>query len=199
MSPQLIACHECDLLIEMPHEVVCNQTISCPRCGAKQYTHYKNAGNHTIAFSFTALILLAFPFLSFDAQGQVQTMSILAAALDLYSQGFILLASLVFAFVLLIPMTYLLAVLSLLVPIKLGFEPPFKIFLGKLISTMLPWAMAEVFIVGVLVALVKIIELADVIFGISFWAYAGFALFFVAASNIGSKRQLWRWISRVPS
>jgi paraquat-inducible protein A len=193
-----LACHECDQLIAMPQTLGRNQSLFCPRCKSKQLTNYANSLDHSIAFSVTALILLiianSFPFLSFEAQGQIRTISVLEASFDLYLQGFYMLAALVYAFVLLIPVLYLVAVLALLIPIKLGFKPPAAVIIGKAISMALPWAMAEVFMVGVLVALIKVIELADIVFGISFWAYSGFVLFFMAASNIASRHQLWHWI-----
>lgn len=193
-----IACHECDQLIAMPEVLGRNETLTCPRCMSKQLTNYANSLEHSIAFSLTALILLiianAFPFLSFEAQGQIKTISVIEASYDLYFQGFYLLSALVYAFVLLIPIFYLCAVLVLLVPIRLGLKPPAPVAIGKMISLALPWAMAEVFIVGVLVALIKVIELADIVFGVSFWAYSGFVLFFIAASNIASRHQLWKWI-----
>lgn len=193
-----IACHECDQLIVMPEALDRNQSLFCPRCNSRQLTNYANSLNHSIAFSLTALIFLlianSFPFLSFEAQGQNRTISVFEASYDLYMQGFYMLAALVYAFVLLVPVFYLCAVLVLLIPIKLGFTPPAPIAIGKAISLALPWAMAEVFIVGVLVALIKVIEVADIVIGVSFWAYLGFVIFFIAASNIASRHQLWQWI-----
>jgi len=193
-----IACHECDQLIAMPEVLERNQSLICPRCHSKQLTNYANSLDHSIAFSLTALILLvianSFPFLTFESQGQVRTITLVEASYDLYLEGFYLLAMLVYAFVVFIPVFYLVAVLILLIPIKLKLRPPFAVFIGKTVSLALPWAMTEVFFVGVLVALIKVMELANILFGISFWAYAGFVLFFTAASNVASKRQLWRWI-----
>lgn len=192
------ACQECDLLITLPEVLENNQSLTCPRCKSKQFTHYPNALEHVIAFSLSALIFLvianSFPFLSFASQGQTRTITIFEASYQLYEQGFIMLSALVYCFVILLPCLYLVFVLALLVPLKLNLSPFAPIFLGRAISAVLPWTMAEVFIVGVLIALIKVIEMADIVLGVSFWAYLGFVLFFTAGANITSKHQLWQWI-----
>lgn len=192
-----IACHDCDLLITVP-EMADNHSLICPSCKTKQFTKYKNPLDYTIAFASAALIMLilanSFPFLSFEAQGQTSTITIVEASYQLFFEGFYLLAMLVYAFVLLLPFIYLACLLTLLLPIKLRRSPIKPIFLGRLMSYFLPWVMAEVFIVGVLVALIKVIELADIILGFSFWAYIAFVICFTFAANIANRHQLWQWI-----
>ena len=195
------ACQECDLLIALPDYLQKNQTLICPRCKSEQFTHYPNALEHVIAFSASALIFLVvanlFPFLSFESQGQIRTITIFEASHQMFVQGFVMLAVAVYCFIILLPSLYLASILALLIPIKLKRKPLGAVFLGRSISYLLPWAMAEVFIVGVLVALIKVIDTADFLFGTSFWAYLCFVLLFIAAANITSKHQLWQWIDNV--
>ena len=199
LHPKQQACHDCDLLIELPEQLNDNQSLLCPRCKKVQWTQYKHPVDKTVAYSLTALILLvianAFPFLSFDAQGQTRTITIIQASNELYIQGFYLLAFLVYVCVLLFPAIYLSCLLAIAIPTKIGLKPPFAITLGRTLSYLLPWVMTEVFMVGVLVALIKIIELADIVFGVAFWAYIGFVVCFLASSAIASKHQLWTWIN----
>lgn len=192
-----IACHDCDLLMTVPHMDE-NHTLICSGCGAKIFTKFKHPLDYTISFALSALILLimanSFPFLSFETQGQIRTISLLQASNDLLPQGFVFLAILVYTFVMLLPTLYLALLLALLIPIKLGLKPYFSVDIGRLLGRFLPWVMVEVFIVGVLVALIKIIELADIIVGFSFWAYVGFAILFTLTVNIAHHHQLWHWI-----
>jgi paraquat-inducible protein A len=192
-----LACHDCDLLITIP-EIEENQSLICPGCLSKQFTKYKHPLDYSISFGLSALILSimanSFPFLSFETQGQIRTITLLQASHDLFAQGFVFLAILIYAFILLLPMLYLSLLLTLLIPIKLHITPVLPIYIGKLLGLILPWIMAEVFIVGVLVALIKVIELADIIIGFSFWAYVGFAIFFTLTTNITNRHQLWHWI-----
>jgi paraquat-inducible protein A len=59
------------------------------------------------------------------------------------------------------------------------------------------WSMAEVFIIGVLVSLVKIMSLATVILGISFWAYSAFSICFILALVSLDRYQCWQLIDQL--
>jgi paraquat-inducible protein A len=192
-----IACFDCDLLINVP-EMAENHSLICPGCHSKQFTKYKDPLNYSISFASSAIIMLflanSFPFLSFEAQGQIRTITLIQASQEMYTLGFVVLASLVYAFMLLLPILYLVSLLILLVPIKLDRKPFMPVFIGRLMGFFLTWVMVEVFIVGVLVALIKVIDLADIIIGFSFWAYIGFVIFFTLTANIANRHQLWDWI-----
>ena len=54
--------------------------------------------------------------------------------------------------------------------------------------------MVEVFIIAVIVALVKIAAMATVVIGISFWAYAAFAICFTLAVSSLDRYQCWERI-----
>ncbi len=48
--------------------------------------------------------------------------------------------------------------------------------------------------VGVLVALIKIVAIASVVLGISFWAYIIFTLLFVYIASVVDNKRLWTWV-----
>ena len=54
--------------------------------------------------------------------------------------------------------------------------------------------MAEVFVIGTLVSLIKIGAMATVVIGISFWAYVGFVICFTASLANLDRHALWRRI-----
>lgn len=185
------------MLIKVP-ELSENQSLYCPGCHSHQFTLYKNALVHCVAYSLCALILFAlansFPFLTFEAQGQSRVITVAQAANDLIEQEFFFLASLVYAFVLILPLLYLVCLLSLTMSLLAGIKVHSPILIGRTISFFYPWIMAEVFIVGVLVALIKVISMADIVFGFAFWAYIGFVVFLLLTANIASRHQLWQWV-----
>ncbi|MEC8429425.1 MAG: paraquat-inducible protein A [Pseudomonadota bacterium] len=198
----LIACHECDLLIEMPDIADTRHELRCPRCHHRILSGHSNPVEHTVALSLTGLILLAianaFPFLSFASQGQSHSITLYQASQELFAQGFYILAALVFCFVILMPLLYLGAILLLTAPLlfmqqfKRPLTPPTA--LGIFIDHLLPWTMTEVFLMGVLVALIKIVAMADIILGLSFWAYIAFTIVFIGLSGIVSRHRLWHWM-----
>jgi paraquat-inducible protein A len=126
---KLVACHECDLLIELPEfSLAANEKMQCPRC-----RYFISAGHDgpietVLALCITALITLSLacthPFISFDAEGQSRTVSLLQTSTELYAQGFPVLSGLVFCFIILLPLVYLLLLIRLLLPIKFGLMSP---------------------------------------------------------------------------
>ena len=60
-----------------------------------------------------------------------------------------------------------------------------------------PWSMAEIFLIGILVSFVKIVSLADVALGISFWAYVLFTVFSLYSVMYIDRREVWRRLDEV--
>ena len=56
---------------------------------------------------------------------------------------------------------------------------------------LVPWSMAEIFLIGILVSFVKIVSLAEVGLGLSFWSYAMFTVCLAAMVLYLDKRELW--------
>lgn len=195
----LMACHECDLLIDLHEQLADDRVVCCPRCHHQISSGQKNALDKVLALSLTATIVLifanSFPFLAFEAKGQSRSINLIQTVLELFVQGYPVLSILMFCFIILLPLAYLLLLLFLTLPIKLGIQRSPPIMLGRVIDALLPWAMAEVFLIGVLVALIKVVAIAHIILGISFWAYILFTILFLLISNIVDSHRLWHWVA----
>jgi paraquat-inducible protein A len=83
---------------------------------------------------------------------------------------------------------------ALLVAIRRGRSAPWLVPAGRLLFLLDPWSMVEVFVIGVLVSLVKISAMASVVLGLSFWAYVGFAICFIASLSSLDRLEMWREI-----
>jgi paraquat-inducible protein A len=189
-----IACHHCDLICEIP-KLGEHQVALCPVCdGTMAQGAAKNPDN-VIPIAITALILfglsLPFSFISFSKQGLVQSIHLLdaAAMMLLYNQPF--LSALINITIIFLPISILVFILLLhgkaisLLPKKI------QIFSTKALFQVKEWSMPEIFLVGVLVSLVKMISLAEVALGLSFWAYAGFVVCFVYTLVKLDKMAIW--------
>jgi paraquat-inducible protein A len=113
---------------------------------------------------------------------------------ELYLQGDYFVSLLVGMFILVCPLLYLLFLLTVIAGTVLSFSPATKARLVKVIIYVLPWSMAEVFLAGVLVALIKVIALADVTLEVSFWAYVVFAPLFTYIVTLADAHRLWMWV-----
>jgi paraquat-inducible protein A len=194
-----IVCHECDYLVRLP-VLEHKQKALCPRCGYKLTTLHTDAINKLIAFSLAAILFLlaAFPFefLSFEANGQRSAISMSGGVEVLIEHHYPLLAGLVVFATLLLPAIIMLGLLYLVLPLKFGYQPAYGQTTLNWIFKLLPWSMAEIFLVGVLVSLVKIMSLAHIGIGLSFYAYVLFTLCFVFSLVYLDKHHLEQYLQK---
>lgn len=171
----LIACHDCDLLLHLPR-VPEGEAARCRRCGAILRQRRRKAIERTLALSLAAAVLFAvaqaFPFLSFEMRGQVTQTTLLTGILDLYEQGLPEISALVLTTTVLAPFLQIALLLYVLLPIHLGRMPWQMARAFRLLRRVQPWSMMEVFLVGILVAVTKLVGMADVIPGLAIWAFA---------------------------
>ena len=174
------------------------ETARCSRCGHFLTRYRADELSRVMAFTVSALILLAlacsFPFMQFKASGLESLMTLPQAALELWRNGMPDLAFLVAAFIILIPAAVLILIVILLGALMMQRPYPFLATLGRLIFSLQNWSMVEVFFIGVLVSLVKISHMASVLLGISFWAYAAFTILFTLAVSGLDRFHCWRRI-----
>ncbi len=104
------------------------------------------------------------------------------------------LAAILFMAIIGLPGVLLAALLALTVPLVLERPAPWLSQAGKVVFTGSQWSMAEVFIIGAIVSLVKIAKLATVTLGFSFWSYIAFAVCLTAALSGLDRFQVWQAI-----
>ena len=80
----------------------------------------------------------------------------------------------------------------MLVALRLGVVPPGLRIAYRIVNAVLPWGMAEVFILGALIALVKLRDVATVHPGIALYATGGFVMLLAAADASYEPRSIWR-------
>ena len=186
-------CHECDYRVTLPL-LTHKQSAVCPRCGLQLTVYHHNASQRIIALAVTSLIFLIaslpFKFLSFSASGQYQSIDMLGSLWILVEKDFALLASVQAIAVLILPAFVLISLLYLLVPLSLNLRPTKAKWVIKALFLILPWTMAEIFLIGVLVSLIKIISMADVGLGLSFYAYLLFTVSMTVTLLYVDKHQL---------
>ncbi|MEP1384610.1 MAG: paraquat-inducible protein A [Paraglaciecola sp.] len=189
----LIRCHECHFQVNVP-KLANKQAALCPRCKLQLTAYHQNGSQKIIALALTALVFLVaslpFEFLSFSASGQSQSINLLNSFDVLIENNYEILALLEAIFMLILPSSILLTLLYVLIPLELGFRLPKTDAAVDVIFLLIPWAMAEIFLIGVLVSLTKIMSLADIAIGLSFYAYVFFTIFMTITLYYVDKHQL---------
>ncbi len=169
-----IACHECDLVHTLP-PMPARTAARCVRCGHILFRTKTDSVNHTIAWTIAGLILyvvaITFPFLAMKSGSLVQQTGLLSGIQQLLEQGIYLLAVLVFLTCVLIPLIQMLGLLYIFVPLKLNLRVKFAIPVFRMFQHVKPWSMMEIYMLGILIAMVKLGKMATIVPGLAVVAF----------------------------
>jgi paraquat-inducible protein A len=191
----MIACHECGTVQHM-RALPEGGAARCGRCGATLYRQRRDSIEHTLLLTLAALILFViahtFPFLTFELEGNADTSTLLTGVRSLYDQGMWPLAALVLLTATLVPLAWLLSTAYVLLPLWLGRVPWGVAQVFRMTELLRPWAMMEVYLLGVIVAYVKLSDFARLELGIALFAFVGLIVVMIAAEAALEPHEIWR-------
>ncbi|MGB3244189.1 MAG: paraquat-inducible protein A [Sulfitobacter sp.] len=191
----LIVCPRCDAAYQLKRPKHGERAV-CQRCHKALITPRKNAGLRIIAVSLAVLFLIMgaayFPFLTIDAAGTGNAVSILDAALAFTGGALLLLSLATAALIIFVPMLRAILTIYVLLPVVLD-RPPARHALAafRFSEALRPWSMAEIFAIGCAVALVKVADLATVGFGPAFWMFGILVVLVIAQDSFMCKWSVW--------
>lgn len=193
-GPRQSACHFCDTLHDaFPVEE--GMAARCARCNALLYQNRPASLARASAFSLAALLLMVlvhvFPFLTMDAAAMRRHLTLVGAAGALIREDAPILGTSVIVFTIITPLVLAGGMIYVCLPLLFGRAAPGAFTVAKWMYRSEPWNMVEVFLLGVLVSLLKIAKVADVHFGIGFWAFAGVMLCMAGAVAGIDREELW--------
>ncbi|GLQ06590.1 paraquat-inducible protein A [Sneathiella chinensis] len=195
-----IACPECDLIHERGRMRPGHVGV-CRRCGAVLFKSQHNSLDRTLALSLSGIVffLLAsyFPLLSFRMEGAFRSNQLLDGTFEFVNEGYFFLAVVVLVSSVLAPFLVLVLVSSILLPLKFGVLPFAVKSQVRILEQIRPWAMAEIFLLGILVAFVKLGDFAEVSVGVSFYSLAMMVVATVLAFTTLDEHELWSRIREV--
>ncbi len=194
-DPLDIACPECGQL-HVYRRLPGSKTARCVRCSAILYRNRPHMLENVLALVFAALVLFLlsnlFPLLALRTQGVELELHLFAASVELWHQGYQLLALLISLNTIIFPLFELLSLLVVLLTIRFAWTPEPAIFLFRWMRELKPWGMLEVFMLGILVAVVKLGDMATLIVDTAFWSFAGFIVVMAAANATLDPFSVWR-------
>jgi paraquat-inducible protein A len=193
-GPHRVACHFCDTLHEAPG-VPEGTAARCRCCGVVLYQNRPASLVRTTAFSLTSLVLIAivhsFPFLTMKTNGLQTELTLIRAARELIRQGSGTIGWGVALFTTVAPVMMAMGMLYVCGPLLVGRAAPGARQVARWVGHTEPWNMIEVFLLGVLVSLMKLGEMADLVFGLGFWAFAALMVCMAAAVAGIDRNELW--------
>jgi len=170
----------------------------CSRCGGTLFRRERRTVERTLALTTAAAILFvvanAYPFLSFELQGQITQTTLGSGTVALWGQGRFAVAVLVFLTTIMAPAIEITLLLYVLAPLHFHRPLPGSVAALRWVERFRPWSMMEVFLIGIFVATVKLADMADIVPGVALWAFA--VLIPVLAGTLAAldPRVVWRHV-----
>lgn len=200
INQRFVACEHCDTLWLLP-ELKEGDVARCGRCHSVLLTRKTNSIDRTLASLVGSLILLisavSFPFLSMERSGLANQISVVDAISVLWINGMASMSLAAGMLILILPFVRNVLLIGVFAqlrsgrPLKTGWAVGFR-----LAQQIEPWAMVEIFMLGVVVSLVKIGKLATISVGPAFWALAVLLLIMSYNTNVLCRDTAWSIIRR---
>ena len=196
MKPsESVACPDCDLLQHIP-PLGPGRKAACARCGrtlVKQPTGSRDLPLAlTIAAAIALIIAFTLPLMELHVVGRFASTTIPGAAYEMWLQGQLVVSVLVLFCAVLAPGGYVLFMLILLLAARRTPVQHWAAEMLRWVSHIQVWSMLEVVMLGVLVALTKIAQLASVDPGIGMYAFGATILLIPAIMSSFDKHELWQ-------
>lgn len=192
LAQGLLRCDECEAV--WPVEL---EGQRCPRCGATLHARKPGALSRTWALLLTALCLLLpanlLPVMTVSRFGQGEPATIIDGIIQLSSHGMWGIAIIVLVASVLIPVGKIIAMIILLLSVQFAKTEnlQYKMRLFRIVQWIGRWSMLDIFVVGVLVALVRFGNLASITGQPGATAFAGVVVFTMLAANSFDTRLIW--------
>lgn len=191
--PELAVCSYCGA-VHRRAELPGRTTARCVRCDAPLY-HATTDLPAMLAVAVIAtlgfIVANAFPLITLTAQGQQTRATLWAAIMASYNQKLPVVAAGLALTLIVAPLVELLLLLWVLVPLSLRTRPLAFRFVMRTMAVLRPWRLVEVFLLGVIIAIVKLSGIATAVLG---WGALGITVMALAMGSLGSFDQgvLWR-------
>jgi paraquat-inducible protein A len=190
----VIACETCGL-VQQFENVPLRHRAQCARCDSVLQTHRPNSRARTQALTLAALCLYVpanvYPIIVMEYMGRHTENTVWGGVKALYQAHMWYIAVIVFAASILIPLLKLMGLLFLVANRSRRWQKP-RTYVYKIICRIGPWAMLDVFLLSVLVALIRFGRFATVIPGPGIIAFASVVILTIFASSSFDPRLIWQ-------
>lgn len=187
------SCPHCDLLQDIPILGV-GEKAFCARCAAELARGERWSTQHDAALAITTLLLLVvantFPILSLELSGRAAVTTVISGAQALWSEARYELATVVILVAIVIPVVHAASVLVRCWLLRNPINDDAARRWARLAAFIEPWGMPEVYLIGALVAFVKLDDLATVIVGPALYAFAATSI--LTALSATDRESTWR-------
>ena len=195
MNFEELACRDCGLVQRVP-QIPSRHVVECARCSRVLITRTVGRVDLPLILALCALLMLLAsalaPQLSVSTFGAERTSGLLTGARVFAAQGFPELGALVLVCAVVLPFTFLLALVWVLASVHFGAtSQPYLGRLYRYVGTIRPWMMLEVFLVGGFVAYTRIQTVATVEVNLGGWCFIAATFAALLALTQLDDRTVW--------
>jgi paraquat-inducible protein A len=198
MGRSVTACHGCDLLQRIP-PLRPGGKARCPRCAEVVAVHPAHPLETPLALCVAAAVLVIIanvcPLMSLSAAGRTASTTLAGGAYAMWVNGSEVTAVVVAFCVVLAPIVYVASMLTVMIAVQRGPAPSWVGDLMRIADRLRPWSMNEVLLLGLLVALTKIAQLAEVIPGPGLFAVVGLVILIPWIASTFDPHAIWERVT----
>ncbi len=191
----LISCKTCGLIQEAEERLPPNFRRECARCGEIIERNHSLGKMRTAAFSLAALFLYVpaniYPVMTMHYLGRETENTVWGGVRALWQDGMWGVAVIVFCASLMVPLLKLFGLFYLVFPGH-KHHRRLRTKIHKYIEKIGPWAMLDVFLLAIMVAVIRFGKFATVIPGPGIIAFTSVVVLTLLASASYDPRQIWR-------
>ncbi|MDN3651512.1 paraquat-inducible protein A [Thalassotalea ponticola] len=195
MLQRQYACIACDALVDI-QSLKPGQVAKCPRCQHVILTRKYNPINSTIALCLSGLILylpaVFYPLMSLQVLSVESSASLYSGIHALWQSELYIVACLVFIFCALTPLVKLIA--ALLVSVGVKYQQTHHNWYRRLLVYYIradSWEMLEVFLIGILVSIFKLRDMATLHYDLGLLCFCLLMLCVVSLKVTMDKQLIW--------
>lgn len=197
----IVICGQCDLVLALP-KARGGLVGICPRCHNTLYHFHSQHVMYSLCYALTALIFMIasdfLPFISISNSGITQEMEILDYTRILFEDEMGIVSISVYFFMQFLPLIALTTIIGADVCFFKKKKNKVIVQLLKIYKFCLNWSMVEVFMVGILVSLIKLVSLVDINYGYGFWCFSAFSVFYLLAIRRFNFDKMWNYYAGRP-
>ncbi len=175
------------------------ESVECLRCGYQLAVLHRSVPQRSLALVIAALVLFVpanfLPIMQLTLLGRTTQDTIWSGVIGLYDSGMVAVAVIVFLCSLLIPFLKLLCQLAVLLSILSGLYRRTGLFLYRIYHHLRDWGMLEVYLLGILVAMIKLKDMAQLQLGVGLLCFVALLLVQLWLEVIMSPYQVWEELS----
>lgn len=192
----LLRCHDCGQLARR-RPAPERHALHCPRCDARLHMRKPNSLSRTWAFVIAAFILYIpanlLPVSTITKFGKVDTDTIMSGVIRLFQGGDGGVGLLLFVASIAVPLVKLgvLSWLALSVHYRWLWRPRDRSAIFRLVDVIGRWSMLDIFVIGLLVALVRLEALASIRAEPGALAFAAVVILTLFAAESFDARLIW--------